>query len=44
MTAPVKDWELVVGKWLGAFLMLLTIIAVTLIYPLILDPVGFTGY
>lgn len=37
MTAPVKDWELVVGKWLGAFLMLLTIIAVTLIYPLILD-------
>jgi ABC-2 type transport system permease protein len=37
MTAPVKDWELVVGKWLGAFLMLLTLIAVTLIYPLILD-------
>jgi ABC-2 type transport system permease protein len=37
MTAPVRDWELVVGKWLGAFLMLLTLLAITLIYPLILD-------
>lgn len=37
MTAPVRDWELVVGKWLGACLMLLTLVAVTLIYPLILD-------
>jgi len=36
LTAPVKDWELVIGKWLGAFLFLLTIIAATLIYPLIL--------
>jgi ABC-2 type transport system permease protein len=24
LTAPVKDWELVVGKWLGAFLFMLT--------------------
>jgi len=37
LTAPVKDWELVVGKWLGGFLFLLTIIAITLIYPLILN-------
>jgi ABC-2 type transport system permease protein len=37
MTAPVRDWELVVGKWLGAFLMLLTLLAITLIYPLVLD-------
>jgi ABC-2 type transport system permease protein len=43
MTAPVKDWELVVGKWLGAFLMLLTLIAVTLIYPLILDQLVSPG-
>src|SRR5512139_3101807 len=43
MTAPVKDWELVVGKWLGAFLMLLTLIALTLIYPLILDQLVSPG-
>ncbi|MBO9367597.1 MAG: ABC transporter permease subunit [Chloroflexi bacterium] len=37
LTAPVTDWELVVGKWLGAFLFLLTILALTLIYPLLLN-------
>lgn len=37
LTAPVRDWELVVGKWLGAFLLLLTIAAITLIYPAILN-------
>lgn len=37
LTAPVRDWELVVGKWLGGFLMLLTIVAATLVYPLILN-------
>ena len=37
LTAPVKDWELVVGKWLGGFLFLDTIIAITLIYPLLLN-------
>ena len=37
LTAPVRDWELVVGKWLGAFLFLLTIVAITLIYPLVLN-------
>jgi len=37
LTAPVKDWELVVGKWLGGFLLLDTIIAITLIYPLLLN-------
>lgn len=37
LTAPVRDFELVVGKWLGGFLYMLTIIAVTLIYPLILN-------
>jgi len=37
LTSPVKDWELVVGKWLGGFLLILTIVAVTLIYPLILN-------
>ncbi|HUF40185.1 MAG TPA: ABC transporter permease [Anaerolineales bacterium] len=37
LTAPVKDWELVVGKWLGAFLFMVTIVAITLVYPLILN-------
>jgi len=37
LTAPVRDYELVVGKWLGGFLFLLTIVAVTLIYPIILN-------
>jgi ABC-2 type transport system permease protein len=36
LTAPVRDWELVVGKWLGGFLLLATIIAITLVYPMIL--------
>jgi gliding motility-associated transport system permease protein len=37
LTAPVRDWELIIGKWLGGFLYMLTLIAVTLIYPLILN-------
>jgi ABC-2 type transport system permease protein len=37
LTAPVRDWELIIGKWLGGFLFILTVIAVTLIYPLILN-------
>jgi len=37
LTAPVKDWELIVGKWLGAFLFMLSVLAVTLVLPLILN-------
>jgi len=37
LTAPVRDWELVVGKWFGSFLFLLTIIGFSLIFPLILN-------
>jgi len=36
LTAPVRDWELVVGKWLAGFLFMLTLLAVTLVYPLIM--------
>lgn len=35
MTAPVRDWELVLGKWLGSFLFMLTLIGITLIFPLV---------
>jgi ABC-2 type transport system permease protein len=37
LTSPVKDWELVVGKWLGAFLFMLTLLAVTWVFPIILN-------
>jgi ABC-2 type transport system permease protein len=43
LTAPVRDWELVVGKWLGGFLFMLTLIAVTLIYPLVLNSLETPG-
>lgn len=34
MTAPVRDWELALGKWLGSFLFMLTVIGITLVFPL----------
>ncbi len=37
LTAPVRDWELIVGKWLGAFLYMLSLLAATLIFPLVLN-------
>jgi ABC-2 type transport system permease protein len=37
LTAPVRDWELVVGKWLGGLLFMVTLIAITLIFPLVLN-------
>ena len=37
LTAPVKDWELVVGKWLGAFLFMVSLLAVTWIFPIVLN-------
>ena len=43
MTAPLRDAELVIGKWLGAFLFMLTIIAITLIFPLIMFFLVFPG-
>ncbi len=37
LTAPVRDWELILGKWLGAFLFLCTVIAITLVFPIIMN-------
>lgn len=37
LTAPVRDFELVAGKWLGAFLFVLTLAALTLIFPIIMN-------
>jgi ABC-2 type transport system permease protein len=41
LTAPVRDYELVVGKWLGGFLFILSILTVTLIYPIVLNGLVF---
>jgi len=35
LTAPVRDHELVIGKWLGAMLYIISLLAVTLIYPIV---------
>lgn len=37
LTAPIRDFELIAGKWLGGLLFMLTILAVTLVYPIILN-------
>ncbi len=36
-TAPVKDWELVVGKWLGSFLFMFSLLVLTWVFPIILN-------
>ncbi len=37
LTAPVREWELVVGKWLAAFGFMATIVFATVLYALILN-------
>jgi ABC-2 type transport system permease protein len=37
LTSPVRDFELVAGKWLGAFLFVLTLAACTVVFPILLD-------
>jgi ABC-2 type transport system permease protein len=37
LTAPVRDWELIIGKWLGSYMFFVIALAVTLVYPLILN-------
>lgn len=43
LTAPITDWELIVGKWLGGVMFLTTILIVTWIYPLILNQLVSPG-
>jgi ABC-2 type transport system permease protein len=43
LTAPVRDWELVVGKWLGALGFMFVVLAVTWVYPLILHRMTSPG-
>ena len=37
LTAPIRDFELVAGKWLGSFLFVLSIAALTLVFPIIIN-------
>ncbi|HMN59976.1 MAG TPA: ABC transporter permease subunit [Anaerolinea sp.] len=37
LTAPVRDWELVIGKWLGSLCFVLIVLLVTWVYPIILN-------
>lgn len=37
LTAPVRDSELVIGKWLGAMLFIIALLVMTLVYPLVLN-------
>ncbi len=39
LTAPIRDWELVLGKWLGGLLFMAVLIAATWAYPLILNQI-----
>ncbi|MFN8412397.1 MAG: ABC transporter permease [Anaerolineales bacterium] len=36
LTAPVRDFELIAGKWLGAFLFIILLAVITLIFPIIM--------
>ena len=40
LTAPVRDWEVVAGKFLASLALFLTMVALTLYYPLILMTFG----
>jgi len=51
LTSPVRDWEVVLGKFLACFILFLAIVALTLVYPLVLFIFGnpdrgpiLTGY
>jgi ABC-2 type transport system permease protein len=43
LTSPVRDWEVVVGKWLGAMGFMLILLLATWVYPLILHRLTSPG-
>jgi ABC-2 type transport system permease protein len=43
LTAPVRDWELILGKWLGGLLYMLTLLGTTLVYAFILNAMETPG-
>jgi ABC-2 type transport system permease protein len=43
LTAPVRDWEVVIGKWLGSMFFIVIVLAVTWIYPIIMNSIVDPG-
>jgi ABC-2 type transport system permease protein len=43
LTAPVREWELILGKWLGSFGFLSLLLALTWVYPLFLHRMTSPG-
>ena len=43
LTAPIHEWELVLGKWLGSFLFVFIIIVITFVYPIVLNSLVTPG-
>jgi len=43
LTAPVRDWEIVVGKWLGGMFFIFIILALTWVYPIFLNNIVDPG-
>ena len=43
LTAPVRDYELVIGKWLGSFLYVLSVIGVSLIFAILANYLADPG-
>jgi ABC-2 type transport system permease protein len=37
LTAPIRDFELVAGKWLGAMMFVLSLALITLFFPIVMD-------
>lgn len=37
LTAPVRDWEVIIGKWLGSVIFILLVLLITWIYPIIMN-------
>ncbi len=43
LTAPVRDWEVVIGKWLGAVVFIIIVLLATWVYPIILNNIVDPG-
>jgi len=37
LTSPIRDFELIFGKWLGSFLFIFTLMVASLVYPIVLN-------
>lgn len=42
--APVKDWQIILAKWLSAFCLILSMLVMTLIFPLVIWGIGIKDF